>query len=174
MAFAELPVPPGVLIRKARPGDEGSIFKLVEELADFERLRHQVTGNAADLGRHLFSEPARVHGLVVEADGDVIGYALFFFNYSTFLTRPGLYLEDVYVTPARRQSGVGKAMLTALAAIADEEGCGRFEWAVLDWNENAIRFYERLGATVMPDWRICRVDGPNLAALASVQNREGE
>jgi GNAT superfamily N-acetyltransferase len=97
--------------------------------------------------------------------GRVVAFALFFTNFSTFLGRPGLYLEDLYVQPAHRGAGLGKALLQHLGALAVERGCGRFEWSVLDWNENAIRFYEKMGATVMPDWRICRVTGEALAAL---------
>ena len=100
--------------------------------------------------------------MVGEVGGEVVAFALFFTNFSTFLAKPGLYLEDLYVKPAHRGSGIGRALLTHLGALAVERGYGRFEWSVLDWNENAIRFYEKMGATVMPEWRICRVTGSGL------------
>jgi GNAT superfamily N-acetyltransferase len=103
--------------------------------------------------------------MVAESAGEVIAFALYFTNFSTFLAQPGLYLEDLYVLPAHRGKGVGEALLRQLATIATQRGYARFEWSVLDWNENAIRFYERLGATVMPDWRICRVSGPALTSF---------
>ena len=99
---------------------------------------------------------------MVQLDGEVVGFALFFTNFSTFLSKPGLYLEDLYVRPALRGRGIGEALLSRLAAIAVERGYGRFEWSVLDWNSNAIRFYEKMGATVLPDWRICRITGDAL------------
>jgi len=105
--------------------------------------------------------------MVVEVQGQVVAFALFFTNFSTFLAQPGLYLEDLFVQPEQRGRGIGEAMLTRLAALAVERGHGRFEWSVLDWNENAIRFYQRLGATVMPDWRICRMAGDALKEFGS-------
>ena len=105
--------------------------------------------------------------MVGEADAQVVAFALYFTNFSTFLGKPGLYLEDLYVQPAHRGSGIGRALLERLGALAVERGYGRFEWSVLDWNERAIRFYEQMGAVVMPDWRICRVTGDSLQALAA-------
>jgi GNAT superfamily N-acetyltransferase len=102
---------------------------------------------------------------VAEVDDGIVGFALFFTNFSTFLAQPGLYLEDLYVLPSHRGRGIGEAMLNRLARLAVERGYGRFEWSVLDWNEHAIRFYQRMGATVMPDWRICRIAGPALEAF---------
>jgi GNAT superfamily N-acetyltransferase len=111
---------------------------------------------------HLFGDKPVVEALVAQAGGAVVAFALFFTNFSTFLAKPGLYLEDLYVQPALRGSGIGKALLERLGAIAVERGYGRFEWSVLDWNENAIRFYEKMGATVLPEWRICRITGDAL------------
>jgi GNAT superfamily N-acetyltransferase len=144
-------------IRSARPGDEVVLFELIQELAHFEHLTHQVTGSADLLARDLFGDRPAAEALVAERDGRVLGFALFFATYSTFLTRPGLYLEDLYVRESERGHGVGKALLERVMGLARERGAGRLEWSVLDWNANAIAFYEKMGATVLPDWRICRV-----------------
>lgn len=152
------------LLRAAEPRDLPAIVGLIRELADFERLSHLVQVTPEALQPHLFGERPVAECLVGEVQGQVVAFALYFTNFSTFLARPGLYLEDLYVQPAHRGSGLGKALLTRLAGIAVERGYGRFEWSVLDWNENAIRFYQRMGATVMPDWRICRITGEALAA----------
>ena len=156
---------PDFQLRRAEPRDVNAIVALIRELADFERLTHLVEVTPQTLTPHLFGERPVVECVVGEADRDVVAFALFFTNFSTFLGKPGLYLEDLYVRPAHRGSGLGKALLAHLGAIAVERGCGRFEWSVLDWNERAIRFYEGMGATVMPDWRICRVTGPALERL---------
>ena len=111
---------------------------------------------------HLFGERPVAEAVVAEHGAQVVGFALFFTNFSTFLGKPGLYLEDLYVQPAHRGRGIGRDVLTHLAGLARQRGCGRFEWSVLDWNENAIRFYEKMGASVLPDWRICRVAGEAL------------
>lgn len=153
-------------IRPARPGDEHAIFSLISALAEFEQLSHAVTGNAEQLAVHLFGARPAAEALVVEAETGLVGFALFFHNYSTFLTQPGLYLEDIFVLPAQRRLGIGRALLRAVARLAVERGCGRFEWSVLDWNANAINFYESLGASVLPEWRICRVAGDALGKLA--------
>ncbi len=157
---------PPFSIRSAKLGDEAAIFGLVRALAEFEHLTEQVSGSAELLAEHLFGARPAAEALVAEADGEVVGFALFFGNYSTFRTQPGLYLEDIFVLPQARGRGIGKALLVSVARIARERNCGRLEWSVLDWNENAIAFYERAGATVMPDWRICRVTGAALDALA--------
>lgn len=142
-------------------------------LAEFEQLTHLVVATESDLHRALFTLPVRVEALVAEAidehenGASIVGFALFFHNYSTFLGRPGLYLEDIFVRPSHRRQGIGRAMLARLAAIAVERGCGRFEWSVLDWNSGAIAFYEGLGAKVLPDWRIVRVVGDPLRTLAA-------
>ena len=144
-----------------------AIHAMVRELAEYEKLTHLVSGSADDLQAELFGKQPTIEAIVALADALPVGFALFFHNYSTFLARKGLYLEDIYVQPAYRRRGIGHAMLVHLARVAVERGCGRFEWSVLNWNEPAIRFYEGLGATVMPDWRIVRVTGDGLHALAA-------
>jgi GNAT superfamily N-acetyltransferase len=144
-------------IRPAQTTDTDAIFALIQELAHYEKLAHQVTGTPQALAEHLFGTPTYAEAIVAESQGKLIGFALFFKNYSTFLTKPGLYLEDLYVQKAYRGQGIGKALLTAVAQIAQERGYGRLEWSVLDWNETAIAFYQKMGADVLPDWRICRV-----------------
>ena len=152
-------------LRPAAPADLTAIVGLIRELADFEHLSHLVVVTPESLQPHLFGDKPAAEAVVAEVQGSVVAFALFFTNFSTFLGRPGLYLEDLYVQPAHRGAGLGKALLQHLGALAVERGCGRFEWSVLDWNENAIRFYEKMGATVMPDWRICRVTGEALAGF---------
>lgn len=159
-------------VRAAHVGDVPRIHELILELAEFEQLSHLVVANATDLGHALFGPHARVEALVAELDpeqgrrGHVAAFALYFHNYSTFLGRQGLYLEDLFVEPASRRRGIARALLQALAQVAVERNCGRFEWSVLDWNRNAIDFYEGLGATVLPEWRIVRVTGERLKKLA--------
>ena len=156
-----------VTIRAAGRADVGAVHALIRELAVFEKLEHLCTGSAQALDAALFGPRAGVDVLVAELRGEIVGFALFFPTFSTFLARPGLWLEDLYVKPAHRARGVGTRLLRAVAAEAVARGCGRFEWAVLDWNAPAIGFYERLGATVMPDWRIARVTGDPLDRLAA-------
>jgi GNAT superfamily N-acetyltransferase len=143
-------------VRAAETTDVPVIFQLIGELADYERLRHQMVGDVNDLERHLFGEPRYAHALLADWDGEPAGFALYFFNYSTFLCRPGLYLEDLFVRPAQRGRGIGLALLTALEQRARDAGCGRLEWSVLDWNESAIEFYRRFGARPMQDWILYR------------------
>ena len=150
------------LLRAAQPPDVETIVGLIRELAEFEQLSHLCRVDAASLAPHLFGPRPVAECLVGEVGGQVVAFALFFTNFSTFLAQPGLYLEDLYVQPAHRSIGLGKALLTRLGRLAAERGCGRFEWSVLDWNQNAIRFYEGLGATLLPDWRICRITGEAL------------
>jgi GNAT superfamily N-acetyltransferase len=152
-------------LRPAEPRDLEAIVGLIRELAEFERLTHLLQVTPASLEPHLFGARPVVEALVAERDGAVVAFALFFTNFSTFLGKPGLYLEDLIVTPPQRGHGIGQALLERLARIAVERDYGRFEWSVLDWNENAIRFYQRMGATVMPEWRICRVTGDALRRL---------
>ena len=159
--------PPHTL-RSAAPRDLAAIVALITELAEFEQLAHLLEVTADKLAPHLFGPRPAAECVVGEVGGEVVGFALFFTNFSTFLARPGLYLEDLYVRPAHRGTGLGKALLSHLGRLAAERGCGRFEWSVLDWNANAIAFYESLGATVLPDWRICRISGERLAAYAGV------
>jgi GNAT superfamily N-acetyltransferase len=153
-------------LRDAQPQDLPAIVGLIRELAEFEQLTHLVRVTPETLQPHLFGPRPVAEALVGEVQGQVVAFALFFTNFSTFLGQPGLYLEDLYVQPAHRRTGLGRALLQRLAALAVQRGCGRFEWSVLDWNAGAIDFYRRLGAKVMPDWRICRVTGPALTALA--------
>ena len=156
-----------MLIRDARPGDVDAIHGLIGELADYEHLRQQFTGTPADLARHLFGAPRFAQALVAEAAGGAItGFALYFFNYSTFLCRPGLYLEDLYVQPASRRQRTGQRLLAELARRAVAAGCGRMEWAVLDWNAPSIAFYRQLGAEPMDEWTTFRLTGEALTRLA--------
>lgn len=154
-------------IRPAQSGDVPAIADLIAELAEFENLTHMLQLTADKLHPHLFGPKPVVEALVGEIDGEMVGFALFFTNFSTFLAKPGLYLEDLYVRPAHRRSGLGKGLLQRLAAIAVERDYGRFDWTVLDWNEDAIRFYEKMGASVLPEWRICRMTGEALTDFAA-------
>jgi GNAT superfamily N-acetyltransferase len=153
---------PRFLIRAAEVRDVDAIVSLIGQLAEFEKLTHLLQVTPDTLRPHLFGERPVAEAMVAEQGDAVLAFALFFTNFSTFLGRPGLYLEDLFVEPAHRGKGIGKALLTRLARLAAERGYGRFEWSVLDWNESAIRFYEHMGATVMPDWRICRITGEKL------------
>ena len=140
---------------------------MIGELADYERLREQMVGTVDDLRRHLFVDPTYAHALMAEWDGAPAGFALYFFNFSTFVGRPGLYLEDLFVRPEQRAHGIGRALLRALARIATQRNCGRMEWAVLDWNEPALRFYKSLDARQMKEWIIHRLTPIEIAKLAS-------
>jgi GNAT superfamily N-acetyltransferase len=153
-------------LRPAAPADLPAIVGLIRELAEFEKLAHLVVVTPESLAPHLFGPRPAAEAVVAEAGGQVVAFALYFTNFSTFLGQPGLYLEDLYVQPAHRSRGLGRALLRHLGALAVARGCGRFEWSVLDWNENAISFYEKMGAAVLPDWRICRVTGGALAAFS--------
>ena len=154
-------------IRLTNPDDIATIFCLIQALAEYEKLSHQVTGNTEALKEHLFGNRPYAEAIVAEWNSIVAGFALFFPNYSTFLTKPGIYLEDLFVLPKYRRRGIGKAMLIYLGKLAVERDAGRLEWSVLDWNESAIAFYENIGAAVLPDWRICRVTGDALSKLAA-------
>jgi len=156
---------PTFTLRSATPADLPAIVGLIRELAAFEKLEHLVVATPESMAPHLFGARPAAEAVVGQVNGAVVAFALFFTNFSTFLGRPGLYLEDLYVQPAHRGTGLGRALLQHLGALAVERGCGRFEWSVLDWNENAIRFYESMGATVMPDWRICRITGDTLLGM---------
>ena len=153
-------------VRPATRADVPVLVDLIRELAVYEHLEHLATATPERLERELFGDRPTCECLVGEQDGEVVGFALFFHNFSTFLCRKGLYLEDLFVRPAARGAGLGRRLLQQLARIAVERGCGRFEWSVLDWNVDAQAFYQRMGATVMPDWRICRVTGDALLELA--------
>jgi GNAT superfamily N-acetyltransferase len=147
----------GFSIRPAREADIGAVLRMIRALAEFERLSHLVVATEADLQATLFGPLPAAEVLIAWDGATPAGFALFFHNFSTFLGRRGLWLEDLWVEPARRRRGCAQALLHRLAAIAVERDCGRFEWAVLDWNAAAIDFYRSLGATVLPDWRIVRV-----------------
>jgi hypothetical protein len=159
---------PAFSLRPATRADLPAVVGLIRELAVFEKLEHLVVCTPESIEPHLFGPQPAAEVVVAEVASEgrpqIAGFALFFTNFSTFLGRPGLYLEDLYVQPAQRGRGIGKALLEHLGALAVARGCGRFEWSVLDWNENAIRFYERMGAKLLPDWRICRITGEALAA----------
>jgi GNAT superfamily N-acetyltransferase len=155
-----------IKISPATPSDVADIYALVVALADYEKLAHAVVSTEADFERELFGPGARIEAVIARCDGKVAGFALFFHNFSTFLGRKGLYLEDLFVLPEFRSRGIGKALLQHLADIAVSRNCGRFEWAVLDWNAPSIAFYEAMGASVLPDWRIVRVAGEKLKFLA--------
>jgi GNAT superfamily N-acetyltransferase len=160
---------PTFRILPATPADIPSLHGLVRALAEYERLSDICTSTDADLHAALFGPRPVAEALIARLDGNsevAAGFALFFHTYSTFLGRPSLWLEDLFVRPEHRGAGIGQALIRALAGIAADRGCGRFEWAVLDWNRPAIRFYESLGAAVLPDWRIARVTGDALARLA--------
>ena len=154
-----------MLIREATTADLPQVIALIRELADFEKLPGPDEAAAQRLTADFAARPPRFELLVAELDGKVVGYALFFTTYSTFLARPSLYLEDLYVRPEVRSRGIGRAFLVRLAATAVERGCGRFEWTVLDWNVRAQAFYRSLGAAILPEWHVCRVDGDALVRL---------
>ena len=146
--------------------DVSVILALIRGLADYERLAHEAVVTEADIRESLFGDRPAAEVLIAELGNDAAGFALFFHNYSTFLGRHGLYLEDLFVFPAHRGRGIGRALMRRLAQLAIERRCGRFEWWVLDWNESAIRFYESLGARAMSDWTVYRLSGEPLARLA--------
>jgi GNAT superfamily N-acetyltransferase len=150
----------------ARPADVPAIHAMIGALAEYERLSHVCVATENDIADALFGARPAAEVLLATEGGVPAGFALFFHNFSTFLGRRGLWLEDLFVLPAFRRRGAAQALLRALAKIAVDRGCGRFEWAVLDWNAAAIEFYRALGAAVLPDWRIVRVVGPALAAIA--------
>jgi GNAT superfamily N-acetyltransferase len=155
-------------LRAAEPRDVASLIALITGLAEYEKLEHLLEVTPERLSEHLFGEQPVVEAIVAESADEparALGFALFFKNYSTFLGKPGLYLEDLFVIPEARGFGVGRALIQAVARIAVQRDYGRFEWSVLDWNAPAIRFYEGVGATVMPEWRICRLVGPALLSF---------
>jgi GNAT superfamily N-acetyltransferase len=153
-------------IRPAIEPDLDLIIGFIRALADYERLADEVHLDRDVLATHLFGSAPKAEVLIAERDGAPVGFALFFHNFSTFEGRPGIYLEDLFVSPEARGSGAGKALLAALATLALERGCARLEWSVLDWNMPAIEFYRSLGAKSMNEWTINRVDGVALSALA--------
>ncbi len=156
-----------IAIRPARAADLPLIASLIRALADYEQLADEVRFDEAVLGEKLFGKRPYAEVLIGELDGAALGFALFFHNFSTFEGRPGIYLEDLFVRPEARGSGLGKALLTQLAALAVERGCARLEWSVLDWNAPSIGFYKALGARAMDGWTIMRVDGAALQQLGA-------
>ena len=153
-------------IRPASREDVPLLIELIGALADYERLRDQVVLDAALLEQHLFGERPAAEAVIAEVDGEPAGFALFFTNFSTFLGRPGIWLEDLFVLPERRGGGIGRALLAHLAGLVVARGWGRLEWSALDWNEPALGFYRGLGARVLPEWHLHRLDGAALAAVA--------
>ncbi len=154
-------------IRAATPEDAALLHELVTALAVYEREPHAVKATVEDLRASLFDEGATAHALVCEQDGEAVGFAVYFFNYSTWLGRNGIYLEDLFVRPEHRGRGAGLALLRHLARLAVERGCGRFEWSVLDWNQPAIDFYRAAGARPMDEWTVYRMEGQALRDFAS-------
>ncbi len=144
-------------IRSALLSDTSTIFNLIRELAKYEKLEHKITGSEEALKNDLFGDRPYAEAIIAQWDEKVVGFALFFPNYSTFLTKPGIYLEDLFVLPEYRRRGIGKALLQYLKELAVKRNAGRLEWSVLDWNEPAIKFYESIGAKILPEWRICRI-----------------
>ncbi len=158
---------PRITLRPAGAADVALILRFIRGLADYERLAHECVATEEQLHATLFGERPSAEVVLAFVNDEPAGFALYFHNYSTFLAQPGLYLEDLFVDPAFRGLGVGRALLTRLAAIAEARGCGRFEWSVLDWNTDAIGFYEKLGAQGMADWTVHRVTGDALTRLAA-------
>lgn len=155
-------------IRAAQKSDVPVIAKLIRGLAEFEKLSHEVVFSEMELERTLFGEQKYAEVLIAEWDGEACGFALFFYNYSTFLARPGIYLEDLFVFPEFRNRGIGLALFEHLAKLANTKNCGRFEWSVLDWNVDALRFYHRLGAKPMGDWTVQRLAGDALQKFGNL------
>jgi len=156
-------------IRQATRADVPLVLSFIKELADYEKLTHLVVATEALIAEELFGAKSHTEVLLGYSGAQAVAFAVYFHNFSTFLGRKGLYLEDLYVRPAHRRRGIGRAMLLRVASIAAERNCGRLEWSVLDWNEPAIFFYERLGATIMHEWKLARVTGSALEQLAQMK-----
>jgi len=154
-------------IRPAVRADVPLLLELIGALADYERLRGELHATPELLERHLFGERPAAETLIAERDGEAVGYALVFSTFSTFLARPGLWLEDLFVLPTHRRAGIGAALLRHVAQLAVARGCGRLEWSALDWNEPALAFYRGLGARRLPEWHLHRLDDEALAAFAA-------
>lgn len=167
------PCPSALTLTAATPADVPVLFDLVNALATYEKLAHEVTGTAADLHRHLFSDRPYAEAVLAHLDSTPVGFALYFHNFSTFLMQPGIYLEDLFVLPQYRGLGIGKALLAHVGQVAMARGCGRLEWQVLDWNQPAIAFYQRMGAHLKPEWQLCRVTGSALQTLATSTDAAG-
>lgn len=160
-------MPNSIIVRDARRDDIDTLLRLIRALARYEKLEHAVLATPELLIASLFSDQPRAHAVVAEIAGRAVGLAIWFYNFSNFVGRPEIYLEDLFVEPEYRNAGVGRALLKALAARAVREGCGRLEWAVLNWNEPAIGFYERLGFMAMNEWHVRRLSGESFRALAA-------
>ena len=156
-------------IRPATRADVAVVLDFIRELAEYEKLTHLVVATEDTLAEELFGPRSPAEVLLAEAGGEAVAFAVVFHNFSTFLGRKGMYLEDLYVKQDRRRQGYGRALLLHIARLAVARGCGRFEWSVLDWNEPAIRFYEGLGASILPEWKLVRLTGPALAKLAQMR-----
>lgn len=156
-------------LRDAGREDLDLVLHFIRALAEYEKLAHEVKADAATLGRFLFEEPRRAEALIAEWDGRPVGFAVWYYSFSTFLGRPSLYVEDVFVEPAMRGKGIGKAVFAHLAARALAQGCGRMEWSVLDWNAPSIAFYRSLGAKPREGWTLQQLTGEALSALAAAQ-----
>lgn len=156
-------------IRPATPADVPAIVALIKALADYEKLAHEVTGSPDDLAAALFGDRPYAEAVLAWVDDQPVGMALFFHNFSTFLMKPGVYLEDLFVQPNYRGQGIGKALLLYVGKLALERGCGRFEWSVLDWNTPAIEFYQSMGAEIKPEWQTCRVTGEALERFGGME-----
>ena len=155
-----------LVIRRATPDDIGDVFSLIRELADYEKLSHEVEATEAEIAEALFGESPLLFCEIAEWSGEVAGFAVWFTNFSTFAGRHGIYLEDLYIRPAFRRNGIGQALLGYLAQICIERGWARLQWSVLDWNAPSITFYKSLGAVLMDDWTVCKVTGPALSKLS--------
>ena len=155
-----------ITIRRARPGEADLVLSFVRELADYEKLTHELEATAADLDAVLFGENPRLFCEIAEWQSEPVGFAVWFFNFSTFRGRAGIYLEDLFVRPAFRGNGIGKALLVHLARLCVDNNWSRLQWSVLDWNTPSIEFYKSLGAVMMDEWKLARINGEALARLA--------
>jgi GNAT superfamily N-acetyltransferase len=165
---------PEFRIAPATPSDVPALLQLIRGLAEYEKLSHEVSATADGLHAALFGSRPVAEAILARLGGEAVGFAVFFHKFSTFVGRPGIYLEDLFVLPEHRGKGIGKALLLHVAALASERGCGRFEWAVLDWNKPAIEFYRGLGARAMDEWTLYRLSGEPLAALSKKHSGKSE
>jgi GNAT superfamily N-acetyltransferase len=159
-----------ITIRRARKSEVGLIFSLIRELAEYDKLLHEFEATEVDIDAALFSDSPRLFCEIAEWNGEPVGFAVWFLNFSTFSGRSGLYIEDLFVRPEHRGKGIGKALLAYLAKLCVDHGWARLQWAVLDWNAPSIAFYKSLGAVLMDEWTVCRISGPALAALAKAKS----
>jgi GNAT superfamily N-acetyltransferase len=156
-----------LILRPAGHSDIDTVYDLIVALAEYERLRHRVTGTRELLETALFGPRPSAEAVIAELDSDPVGFALYFQTFSTFVCRPGLWLEDLFVVPEHRRAGIGRMLLSHLAGVAVKRGCARFEWSALNWNEPALKFYDALGAELLEEWRTLRLEGESLRALAA-------